>query len=385
MSDFAALFERLRDLTEIPSTSGFEQAIVKGLHRQFKAFADRVEIDYFGNLYAYIMGASEAFQIMLPAHSDAVGMITSWVEETGYVRFDNIGSVPPNLIYAQRVLVMTPQGPRIGVVGSKPGHLAYNTPLGTSVPVTDALFIDVGASSRAEATAMGIAPGQQVTFDRDLTWLGDESTGLVTGRSLDDKVGCLVLLEVLQRIRSTGQKPDATLVFVAAVQEEVGLRGAQQAGDRIKPDICIGIDATISQAGDPSGITPMPSTTFSEAAGSLRNGPGLSVSDQSFRTGAGLFGHPRLVGFLGEVAQKNQIPYQIEGSMPNITSDAAAVQFAGDGVPSITVKIPSRYTHGPIEVASMHDIQATIDLLAEALPTIGPDFDLRFVDLEENE
>jgi endoglucanase len=172
---------------------------------------------------------------------------------------------------------------------------------------------------------------------------------------------------------------------VAAVQEEVGLRGARQAGDRLKPNICIGIDATISQAGNVNGGTPMPSATFSEAAGSLRSGPGISISDQSFRTGAGLFGHPSLVRFLAEVAQQNKIPHQIEGSMPNITSDAAAVQFAGDGVPSITVKIPSRYTHGPIEVASMHDIQATIDLLSKALPTIGPEFDLRFVDLEADE
>jgi endoglucanase len=153
----------------------------------------------------------------------------------------------------------------------------------------------------------------------------------------------------------------------------------------LKPNICIGIDATISQAGDVNGATPMPSTTFSEAAGSLRSGPGISVSDQSFRAGTGLFGHPSLVGFLAEVARRNKVPYQIEGSMPNITSDATAVQFAGDGVPSITVKIPSRYTHGPIEVASMHDIQATIDLLSKALPTIGPDFDLRFVDLETDE
>jgi endoglucanase len=195
----------------------------------------------------------------------------------------------------------------------------------------------------------------------------------------------MVLIEVLKRIKATGKKPAATLVFVAAVQEEVGLRGARQAGERVKPNICIGIDATISQAGDVSGAGGMPSTSFSEAAGALRRGPGLSVSDQSFRTGAGLFGHPRLLGHLAEVARQNEIPYQIEGSMPNITSDAAAVQFAGDGIPSMTVKIPSRYTHGPIEVASMHDIQATIDLLSKALPTIGPDFDLRFVDLETDE
>jgi endoglucanase len=214
-----------------------------------------------------------------------------------------------------------------------------------------------------------------------LAWLGDASTGLVTGRSLDDKVGCLVIIETLKRLKKQGGKLPSTLIFVAAVQEEVGLRGARQAGNRIKPDICIGIDATISQAGMGNGMAPMPATAFSEAANALRKGPGLSVSDQSFRTGAGLMGHPKLIGFLKETAEKNQIAYQIEGSMPNITSDAAAVQFVGSGVPSITVKVPSRYTHGPVEVCSLWDIQATIDLLVHALPLIGPNFDLSFTDL----
>jgi len=92
-------------------------------------------------------------------------------------------------------------------------------------------------------------------------------------------------------------------------------------------------------------------------------------------------GHPKLIAFLKSVAKQNKISFQIEGSMPGITSDAASVQFAGSGVPSITIKIPSRYTHGPVEVCSLHDIQATIDLLVNALPRITPDIDLSFVDL----
>ncbi len=381
--EFSNLFTKLKELTVIPSTSGFEQGIVKKVYNEVEPFADKVEIDYFGNVYAFLTGVSDSFRIMLPAHSDSVGMIVSHIEENGDVRFDTIGSVPPNLVYAQRVIIATSNGEKIGVVGSKPGHLAYNTPMATSIPPIDSLFVDVGASSREEAKVIGIAPGQQVTFDRELKWLGDESTGLVTGRSLDDKVGCLVAIETLKKLKAQNTKPPCTLIFVTAVQEEIGLRGATQAGERIKPDICIGIDATISQAGMGSGIAPMPATAFSEAANALRKGPGLSVSDQSFRTGRGLMGHPKLICLLKDVAEKYKIPYQIEGSMPNITSDAAAVQFAGAGVPSITVKIPSRYTHGPVEVVSLNDIQATIDLLAGALPLIGPDFDLSFIKLEK--
>lgn len=383
MSDLQYFFEQLKALTDIPSTSGFEQGIVKKIYKAVKPAADKVEVDYSGNLYAYLMGKSEGFRIMVPAHSDSVGMIISYIEENGYIRFDPMGMVPPNLTYAQRVIIQTPQGEKTGVVGSKPGHIAFfrDPSLGIRVPPIDALFIDVGASSRSEVEALGIAPGQQITFDRELKWLGDKSTGLVTGRSLDDKVGCLVIIETIKRLKEKGETPPATLIFTAAVQEELGLRGALQAGEHIKPDICIGVDATISEAGFGTGIAAMPGTAFSEAANALRGGPGISVSDYG-RSG-GLFGHPKITEFLKDVAEKHRIHYQIEGNMPNITSDAAAVQYAGGGVPSVTIKIPSRYTHGPVEVVSLHDIQATVELLVHALPLIGPDFDLRFVELDE--
>ncbi|HTX54031.1 MAG TPA: M20/M25/M40 family metallo-hydrolase [Candidatus Baltobacteraceae bacterium] len=374
------LFKTLQSLVVIPATSGFEQGIASRLLDEMRPLADRVEVDPFGNVYGTIEGAGGP-RVLLPAHSDSVGMIVSHIEENGYVRFDTVGSVPPNLAYAQRVLIMTPRGACTGVVGSKPGHIAFrDAPLGTSVPPTDALFIDVGASSCEAAQRMGIEPGQQVTWDRELAWLGDGSAGLVTGRSLDDKTGCLVLLEAMRAIRQSG-RPHATLIFVGAVQEEIGLRGATQAANRVRPDLCIGVDCTVSQAGFGSGVGMHPSTTFSEAANSLGKGPGLSVMDRGASVPYGLFGHPALIALCRSVAERAGIQYQIEGSMPIITSDAAAVQFAGSGVPSLTIKIPSRYTHGPIEVCSLHDVAASADLLAAALTAIGPESRFEFLEV----
>jgi len=377
------LFERLKALVAIPATSGFEQGIARQLADEMQPMADRVEVDAFGNVYAALEGAATGPKVLVPAHSDSVGMIVSHIEENGYLRFDAVGSVPPNLAYAQRVVICTPRGPRTGVVGTKPGHIAFRheRELGTVVPPVDALFIDVGASSKGDAQRMGIEPGQQVTWDRDLAWLGEPSTGLVTGRSLDDKVGCLAALEAMRVLRATGTRLHATVIFVAAVQEEVGLRGATQAAGRIRPDLCIGIDATVSQAGFGSGVGDHPSATHSEAANSLGAGPGLSVMDRGASVPFGLFGHPALIALCRQAAEREKIPYQIEGSMPIITSDAAAVQFAGAGVPSLTIKIPSRYTHGPVEVCSLKDIAATADLVAAALRAIGPDSQFQFVNL----
>jgi endoglucanase len=382
MNRLDGLFERLKVLTAIPATSGFEQGIARRLVEEMRPLADRVEVDAFGNVYGIVDGAESGPRILIPAHSDSVGMIVSHIEDNGYLRFDVVGSVPANLTYAQRVLVCTAHGPRIGVVGSKPGHIAFReSALGMTVPPVDALFIDVGAASKSEAQRMGIAPGQQVTWDRELAWLGDPSTGLVTGRSLDDKVGCLAVLEAMRSLRAATTRLHATAIFVAAVQEEVGLRGAAQAAGRITPDLCIGIDATVSQAGFGSGLGQHPSTTFSEAANSLGAGPGLSVMDRGASVPFGLFGHPALIALCREAAEREGIPYQIEGSMPIITSDAAAVQLAGAGVPSLTIKIPSRYTHGPIEVCSLKDIAAAADLLAAALRSIGPDSQFQFIAL----
>jgi len=377
---FSGLFEQLRSLTAIPATSGFEQGIARRLLDEMRPLADRVEVDAFGNVYGTVEGMAGTPRVMIPAHSDSVGMIVSHIEETGYLRFDVVGSVPANLVYAQRVLVLTKAEPRTGVVGSKPGHIAFrDQALGTTVPPVDGLFIDVGASSADEARRMGIEPGQQVTWDRELAWLGDPVAGLVTGRSLDDKVGCLVMLEAMRLLRQAGERCAATVIFVAAVQEEVGLRGATQAANRLRPDLCIGIDATVSQAGFGSGLGAHPSTTFSEAANSLGAGPGLSVMDRGASVPFGLFGHPALIALCREAAERGKIPYQLEGSMPIITSDAAAVQFAGAGVPSLTLKIPSRYTHGPIEVCSLKDMAATAELLAAALRAIGPSTRFDFI------
>jgi len=377
------LFERLKALVAIPATSGFEQGIVQRLADEMRPMADRVEVDPFGNVYGTLEGAATGPKVLVPAHSDSVGMIVSQIEDNGYLRFDVVGSVPPNLTYAQRVVICTPQGPRTGVVGSKPGHIAFRQEreLGTRVPPVDALFIDVGASSQSEAQRMGVEPGQQVTWDRDLAWLGEPSTGLVTGRSLDDKVGCLAMLEAMRALRAAGTRLHATAIFVAAVQEEVGLRGATQAAGRVRPDLCIGIDATVSQAGFGSGIGTHPGTAYSEAANRLGAGPGLSVMDRGASVPYGLFGHPALIALCRQAAERQKIPYQIEGSMPIITSDAAAVQFAGTGVPSLSLKIPSRYTHGPVEVCSLKDIAATADLVAAALRGIGPESRFQFVDL----
>ena len=226
---------------------------------------------------------------------------------------------------------------------------------------------------------MGLRPGLEATYDRDLQWLGDGRHGLVTSRALDDRVGCLALLESMRAFRQADQRPKADTYFTFCSQEELGLRGAQVAGGYVQPDICVGVDGTISASGGESfGTGRTPNTPTAEAPTLLGKGVGISYGDQS-APGRGLLGNAKLNALLRELARQHDIPHQLEGHATYITSDAAAIQYSKrGGCPAVTLKLPMRYTHGPVESCSLRDIASTARLLTEALKVLGKDTDLSF-------
>jgi endoglucanase len=381
------LFDELKWLTDLPGTSGFEQPVVRALRERLQGLADEVEVDAIGNVYALVRGEEGGAKVMCPAHSDAVGLIVRYVEPNGLLRVANFGRVPPYLVYGQRVKVHGEQGPLYGVIGTKPGHILFSSagaeqrtypPEHLQVPNYDDLFLDVGARSADEVQEMGLRPGLEVTFDRDLQWLGDGRHGLVTSRALDDRVGCLALLESMRQFKPRNRRPRADTYFTFCTQEEMGLRGAQVAGNYVQPDICVGVDGTISASGFGVGAAKTPGTSGAEAPSFLGQGVGISYSDQS-APGRGLIGNARLNALLRQLAQERGIPHQFEGHAAYITSDAAAVQYARrGGCPAVTLKVPMCYTHGPVETCSLRDIATTASLLTAALETLGKDTDLSF-------
>jgi endoglucanase len=375
--DLDGLFQRLKELTDLPGTSGHEHEVVRYLTAQMRPLADRVEVDALGNVYAVVEGRAPDFRVICPAHSDAVGFFVKHVEPGGMLRVGAVGATPAYLAYGQRVVVHTQGGRVYGVVGTWPGHIGVYS--AARVPSHhNQLFVDVGASTAAEVAAMGIRPGQQVTFDRPLVYLGDPARGVVSGAALDNRAGCLVLMETLRALRAVDAALQPTVYLVACSQEEVGLRGAAVAGMYVQPNVCIGIDGTISAAeagssGDAAAVQRAVVPTV------LGGGPGISFYDMSGTRVRGLIGNVKLNEYLIALAQREGIPFQYEGHIPYITSDAAAVQFAGrGGCPATTLKLPIRYTHGPVETCHLADIANTARLLTAALTALTPDVDFGF-------
>lgn len=389
------IFNILKRLIEIPNAPGFEQGIARELVNIFKPICDTVHVDYMGNVYGKRQGAPDGPVIYCPAHSDSVSFIVEHIEPDGYIRFCQLGIIPPYLPYGQRMVIITPNGPITGVNGTQAGHSHfywggaegkyYPTELVTT-PMMDEQFIDVGAKSKEEALEMGIRPGQQIVYDRDLRWLGDGSTGMITARGLDDKIGLVVLIETLKELE--GKEIYPTVYMVGASQEEIGCRGAGTAGVVLDADICVGVDGTISEAGPQTnkgfGAGDSPNITLSEVATSVGEGVYISVNDMAWGPMAGLMGNQKINEKLVDVANKRDIKYAIEGNMAYVSSDPCAVQHVGfGGTPSVTLKVPIRYTHGPVEVCNLYDTIETIKLLTGFIEDLNSSFDLSFVDIPE--
>ena len=111
------------------------------------------------------------------------------------------------------------------------------------------IFLDVGAGSKEEAEALGIRPGDPIAPASSFAVLAQ---GRYAGKALDDRVGCVMLLETLRRLKEQGIRTPNTLYFVGTVQEEVGLRGAHTAVEAVKPDLGISLEAGIA-ADHPGG------------------------------------------------------------------------------------------------------------------------------------
>lgn len=353
--------EYLRELVGITGVSGAEEDMVRAVVRLARPLADSVEVDPFGNVIVTRRAESpDARTCLLAAHTDEVGFRIRKIEDDGFLRFEKIGGTDNRVSLGQRVWLRAEQGRILGVIGTKSAHFLKPEERKT-VPEHADLYIDVGARDAGEARHMGIQVGTPAGFTGELTELGI-GTGRYTAHALDDRVGCAVLLALLDELRE--QPVPVTVVAIFTVQEEVGLRGAQAAAQGQQADLGIAIDTTAIDD------TPDTGTAYLR----LGAGPGLKVVDFS------LLAHPALQRGLAAAGERAGVTLQPEILM-GIGTDAGALQFAGAGIPAGTLSVGTRYTHSPVEVLDKQDLDGAVQVLRQFILSL-PDLDLRFTAVE---
>jgi putative aminopeptidase FrvX len=321
----------IQKLVETPGPSGYESQIRQIIQEKIEAHVDDLKIDALGNLIAKKGELSkEGKKIMLVAHMDEIGIITTHIHKNGYIRFTTIGGVRPVNCVGGRVRFLDGQ---LGVIGIE------NTANNNKAPAIDELFIDCGASSRQDCP---VDVGEVAAFDRTFIELKER----LVSKAMDDRIGVAVLIETIQQLSKTPHQA----YFVFSVQEEVGTRGAITAAFGVDPDLGLAVDVT------GTGDTPM----GEKMEVSLGKGPAIKIRDNS------MLADPRVVDWMVRSAEKANIPYQREVLLRGGT-DARAIQLTRSGVPAGCLSIPCRYVHSPSEMVDYQDVKNGVKLLVELL------------------
>ena len=316
-------------LSAAPSVSGREQGIREIIRGKMAPLCDSVTVDAMGNLICLKKGKSEApRRVLLAAHMDEIGFIVNFIEDSGFLRVAPIGGI--DYTAAVGSLVAFENGTK-GVLVCEADRKSGES------PKAEKCYVDIGAKNRREAEKR-LKIGDCCALCSTLTRLAGS---LVTGRPLDDRIGCAVMLDIARRLTD----PDDDIYYVFSVQEEVGCRGAKPAAFGIAPDLALIFDVTAT--GDTIGAAPM--------AVKLGHGAAVKIKDRSVICDAAL------VSELLALAKTKKITAQCE-ILTFGGTDTSAVQMTGLGCRAGAISIPCRYIHTGVETLSLADAKAAADL-----------------------
>lgn len=360
------LIGRLRELTmrlmQVPGLSGYEDRVRRVLAGELAALGIDSRSDRLGNLIATLEGTEGAPSVMLFTHMDQLGLVVSRIEPDGFIRAERVGGIPERALPAQLVTLCVGEGRDVtGVVGHKSHHATPPDEKYRVVPYPE-LYIDIGESSAEAVRARGVDIGTPIVYHPRVVPLGDNR---LAGTAVDDRAGCAIVFEAARALAARPQRPTVHIVF--SVLEEFNLRGAMVAANALRPDIAIQIDLALTA-----------DTPDLKTRGEVRLGGGPVMSLYNFHgrgTLNGTIPHPALVRLFERTAAASASPLQRSAST-GILTDASYVQLVGEGVATIDLAFPCRYTHSALEVCDLDDMAALVRLLADGIGGIGPAFTL---------
>ena len=335
------VLKTLKELNSCFGPSGCEAEIRESIAKIAKPFADEIRTDTMGNLIVVKRAASgkktggEAKRLMFAAHMDSLGLIVTYIEDCGLLRFGVVGGVVAQNIVATPVRFANGT---VGTIGMDEDSVK---------PEIDKMFIDIGAASREEAEKM-VRRGDMAIYDTPVRALGAsgmaEKSGWIVSPYVDNRASCVAQLIGLEKLK----KPVYDCYFVFTVQEEVGRRGAKPAAFAIDPHYGIVCDCTLTD-----------DIPWTRHTGTSKVGGGASVKvmDKS------VICHPEMVDALRKVAEKNNIACQTDVLKWGGT-DGSEIRKNATGVYTGGISVPCRYVHTPQEVCSEADIQAAGALIA---------------------
>jgi putative aminopeptidase FrvX len=338
------------------SPTGFEVSGQRIWLDYLRPFIDEYLVDVYGTAVG-VVNPGQPYKVVIEAHSDEISWFVNYISDDGYLAVRRNGGSDALIAPSMRVNIFTKKGIVPGVFGWPAIHvrdLAKDT-----VPKVSDLFLDCGFATKTEAEEAGVHVGCVVTFQDELTELNGR---YYVGRALDNRMGGFMIAEVARLLKENAVQLPYTLYVVNAVQEEIGLRGAEMIARRLQPNLAICTDVTHD--------TQSPKYNKKEQGDlSCGKGPVLCYGPAV---------QNNVLDFLIDVANQKEIPFQRQAVSRSTGTDTDSFAYAAEGVASALISLPLKYMHTTVETVHQDDVQAVIQLMYETLLALKGDEDFRY-------
>ncbi len=339
------------------SPTGFEASGQQIWLDYIKPYVDAYFTDNYGTAVG-VINADSPYKVVIEAHADEISWFVNYIKDDGYIYVRRNGGSDHMIAPSMRVNIHTDKGIIPGVFGWPAIHVRKEGK--EDAPTLENIFIDVGARTKAEVEEMGIHVGCVITFKDELTELNNK---FYSGRALDNRIGGYMIAQVAKKIKDSKKKIPFGLYIVNAVQEEIGLRGAEMIAHRIKPNMAI--------------ITDVCHDTTAPMYNKVTSGEQIAGKGPVLTYGASV--HKKLLDLIIDTAKKKDIPFQRSAASRSTGTDTDAFAYSNEGVPSALISLPLKYMHTTVETASKEDIEHVINLMYEFLLDFDPEFDFRYI------
>ncbi len=343
----------LKEYIDNASPTGFESSGQKLWLQYIKPYIDTNFTDSYGTAVG-VINPEEPFKVVIEAHADEISWFVNYISNEGLIYLKRNGGIDHQIAPGKRVIIMGNKGGVKAVFGWPAIHTRMGNQESKEIqPKVENLFLDCGARSKKEVEQLGIHIGAVATYEEGFDELAND---YYIGRAFDNRIGGFMIAEVARILKENKKKIPFGLYIVNAVQEEIGLRGAEMIARRIRPDIAIVTDVTHDTT------TPMVNKIIE---GDIACGKGPSLA-------YGPAVHNKLLEVVQKCAEKNDIPVQYRTVSRSTGTDTESFAYANDGCPSVLISIPLRYMHTTVEMLHKSDIENTIKLMYETLMVLNP-------------
>ncbi|UXP34089.1 M42 family metallopeptidase [Reichenbachiella agarivorans] len=337
-----------------PSPTGFESSGQKIWLDYVKAYTDEYITDTYGSVAAIINPKAD-YKVVIEAHADEISWFVNYITDDGYIYVIRNGGSDHQIAPSMRVNIFTDKGIVKGVFGWPAIHVRKDK--NEKNPALDNIFIDVGCSTKDEVLELGIKVGNVITFQDELMELNGK---YLCGRALDNRIGGFMIAEVARKLHENKVELPFGLYIVNAVQEEIGLRGAEMMAARIQPNVAV-ITDVCHDTNSPMYEKKLDGDQKAGKGPVLTFGPAVQNN---------------LLKMIMEVADGKKIPYQRAASSRSTGTDTDAFAYSGVGIASALISLPIKYMHTTVETAHLDDVANVIELMYEFIIQLkeGHDF-----------